>query len=126
MEEFCLYCEIGSYNSFCTCKVSGEMCGMVRRCPTEQRYKPLQNMNICRIRKEHDNMNKDKLKVRFEKHGLLYVEHGFGVITVKNPFTFIPEYIDDVVNVDNIWYVKGYEPKKEKTEVKNFKTNKSK
>ena len=66
------------------------------------------------IEKGRNGMNN---KVIFEKKGSLYIELNdeIGqVVAIKNQYDKIPDYVD-VVFVDNTPYIKGFEPKKEKT-----------
>ena len=70
-------------------------------------------------------MKPNENKVRFESKGMLYVEYGDNVIKVPNPFgDDIPAGVE-LVEVNNEYYVKGYEPKVEKKE-KPAKKNKKK
>ena len=63
-------------------------------------------------------MPKGLNKVRFELHGELYVEDGDFVYAIKNPYDYTPQFVE-IINVDGVWWVKGFEPKKEGINKKN-------
>lgn len=108
----CEYCSIGKYEEFCTCSKSGEICPFVRRCINEHRWKPLDSMEKCKNRKDEVIVPKGLNKVRFELHGELYVEDGDFVYAIKNPYDYTPQFVE-IINVDGVWHIKGFEPKKE-------------
>lgn len=119
MEKFCPYCIIEAYHNYCMCKVINEPCFFVRRCSIESRWKPVSNMEVCKLRMKQES--KYMYKIRFEKRGKLYVEYGDFVVKVDNPFgDKIPEGVNDLVEVNGVVYIKGYEPKpiKEEKETK--------
>ncbi len=109
--EFCKYCKIGAYTSFCTCKITGELCPFVRKFPCIQQWKPLDSMERCLIRKENERTNMENNKVRFEKKGKLFVEVDDFVIEINNPYDYCPDCVD-VININDKYYIKGFEPKK--------------
>lgn len=112
--EFCEYCKVGAYSSYCTCKITGEICPFVRKFPCIQQWKPLDAMNNCKIRKDENMIPTGENKVRFVKNGKLFVEIEEFVVEILNPFDYDPQTVA-VVNVDGEYYVKGYEPKKKAT-----------
>lgn len=94
MEDFCPYCNISDYMSFCTCSITNEMYGMVRRCSEKRRYVPTAHMSNCKIRKEKDNMKPEgSYKVRFCKRNILFVEIDDYVIEIENIYPEVPEYV---------------------------------
>lgn len=113
----CKYCNIGKYEEFCTCSKSGEVCPFMRRCITDHCWKPLDSMDKCKARKDEIIVPKGLNKVRFELHGELYVEDGDFVYAIKNPYDYTPQFVE-IINVDGVWYVKGFEPKKEEIDKK--------
>ena len=110
----CQFCKIGDYNGFCYCGKDGDICAFMRRCQTEYRWKPLESMDKCKLRKEGNPVPKGMYKVRFELKGVLYVEIGNFVHEIKNPYDHTPEFVD-VVQVEGKYYIKGFAPKTEKT-----------
>lgn len=56
-------------------------------------------------------LNKGEYKVLFQKKNNLYVEYAGEIAKVENPFETTPSTVD-IVEVDGIIYVKGFEPKK--------------
>lgn len=106
----CQHCEIGDYNGFCHCNKSGDICAFMRRCQNEHRWKPLESMKKCNLRKEVNPMPKGMYKVRFELRGNLYVEMGDFVQEIENPYEYTPDFVD-VVRVGGKYYVKGFAPK---------------
>lgn len=65
-------------------------------------------------------MPKGMNKVRFELKGVLYVEVGDFVYEIKNPYDYIPDFVK-IVQVDGEYYIKGFEPRKEKQAEKAIK-----
>ena len=106
---FCKYCNIAEYNKFCTCAKNGEICPFVRRCTNERRWKPLDTMSKCKLGKDEVVVPKGQNKVRFALHGELYVEDGEFVYSIKNPYDYVPEFVE-IVDIDGIKYIKGFEP----------------
>lgn len=107
LDEFCSYCKIGAYNSFCICELNKQMCGFVRRCSNELRYKPLASMSNCELRKGVQNMT----NVRFEKNGKLYVDYKDITVIVPNIYgKNIPSWVD-IIEINDKFYIKGQEPK---------------
>ena len=108
--EFCPYCNIAPYNSYCSCNKSNEICPFTRRCSTRMAHVPLASMNNCQLRKEEEMIPTNTNKVRFEKRGKLFIEVNDHVIELKNPYDYIPDYVY-LVNVNGENYIKGFEPK---------------
>ncbi|MDD4804718.1 MAG: hypothetical protein PHN69_06165 [Candidatus Pacebacteria bacterium] len=50
-------------------------------------------------------------RVRFEKRNQLYVEYKNMVVTVQNPYDYVPEFVY-LVKIKEDFYIKGFEPKK--------------
>lgn len=57
-------------------------------------------------------MSDNEKKVRFVKNNKLFVEVDDFVIEVLNPYDYEPNVVE-LVEVDGVYYVKGFEPKKE-------------
>lgn len=110
---FCRYCTIGKYEEFCTCEKNGQICPFVRRCTRDRVWKPLDSMSKCTLGKEEVKVPKGMNRVRFELHGELYVEVGEFVYSIKNPYDYVPEFVE-LVSVNDTWYIKGFEPKPSK------------
>lgn len=106
----CEYCQIADYNGFCHCGKDGDICAFMRRCQTEHRWKPLESMDKCKLRKEGKPVPKGQYKVRFELKGTLYVEMGDFVREIKNPYGYVPEFVE-VVQIDGVYYIKEFAPK---------------
>lgn len=66
-----------------------------------------------------------KKNVRFEKQGILFVDIGNMTVEVKNPFDYIPTFVE-VAMVGSNYYVKGYEPKEDNKKLKTDKKIESK
>lgn len=122
---FCKYCQIGDYAGFCTCEKNGQVCPFVRRCTNDRVWKPLVSMDKCALRKEEVKVPKGMSRVRFELHGELYVEVGEFVYSIKNPYDYIPEFVE-LVSVNDAWYIKGFEPKPSKKSKSGGKSDGSK
>ena len=58
-------------------------------------------------------MPKGMNKVKFEMRGVLYVDMGDFVQEFKNPYDYVPEFVE-LVKVDGEQYIKGFAPKKKK------------
>lgn len=116
----CQFCEIGDYNGFCHCSKNKDICAFMRRCQNERKWKPLESMDKCKLRKEGTLVPKGMNKVRFELKGVLYVEVGDFVYEIKNPYDYIPDFVK-IVQVDGEYYIKGFEPRKEKQAEKAIK-----
>lgn len=113
--EFCPYCKVDSYESYCICSKTGNICVFVRRKPCIMQWSPLESMVNCKLRQEEVVMSDNEKKVRFAKNNKLFVEIDDFVIEINNPYDYCPDYVD-VININNIYYIKGFEPKK--TEMK--------
>lgn len=113
----CEYCNVGDYNDFCHCGKDGDVCAFMRRCQTEHRWKPLESMDKCKLRKEGKPVPKGQYKVRFELRGALYVDMGDFVQEIENPYDYVPEFVE-VVQVNGKYYIKGFAPKKKETKKK--------
>lgn len=109
--QFCQFCIIAPFNDYCRCKKTGEICPFVRRCTNEMRWKPLNSMANCTYRLKEEKMNKNEYNVRFALKGKLFVEIDNYVKEIDNPFDIIPKKVE-LVWVDDMPYIKGYEPKK--------------
>lgn len=105
----CKYCNIAEYDEYCTCAKSDEICPFVRRCTNEKCWKPLDTMDKCKLRKDEVVVPQGKKKVRFALHGELYVEDREFVYSIKNPYDYIPEFVE-IVDIEGIKYIKGFEP----------------
>lgn len=90
--EFCKYCNIANYTSYCTCKINGEICPYARRCSNDRCYKP-NHMENCLLRKEGYGLKTNEYKVRFCIHNKLFVEIGDSVIEIDNPYDNVPETV---------------------------------
>lgn len=110
--EFCPYCKVDSYESYCICSKTGNICVFVRRKPCIMQWSPLESMVNCKLRKEEVVMSDNEKKVRFVKNNKLFVEIDDFVIEVLNPYDYEPNVVE-LVEVDGVYYVKGFEPKKE-------------
>ncbi|MEG0899410.1 MAG: hypothetical protein RSD67_02500 [Oscillospiraceae bacterium] len=115
----CQYCNAVTYSETPKCTLTDDYCFAVRRCQNLHCWLPTETANIsmedCRIKKGGTNMNKYKYKIRFMKYDTLYVEYEDTVIVIANPFgDKIPSGINEIVKIDDVYYVKGYEPKVEK------------
>lgn len=110
--EFCPYCKVDSYESYCICSKTGNICVFVRRKPCIMQWSPLESMVNCKLRKEEVVMSDNEKKVRFVKNNKLFVEVDDFVIEVLNPYDYEPNVVE-LVEVDGVYYVKGFEPKKE-------------
>lgn len=72
---------------------NGNICPFVRWCNVSDCWKPLPSQDTCRLKSEYTVPEKAS-RVRFEKKGELYIEvENNMVITLKNPFDFVPKYI---------------------------------
>ncbi len=109
----CEYCQIADYNGFCHCSKDGDICAFMRRCQNERKWKPLESMDKCKLRKEGNPVPKGMNKVKFEMKGVLYVDMGDFVQEFKNPYDYVPEFVE-LVKVDGEQYIKGFAPKKKK------------
>lgn len=110
--EFCPYCKVDSYESYCICSKTGNICVFVRRKPCIMQWSPLESMVNCKLRQEEVVMSDNEKKVRFVKNNKLFVEIDDFVIEVLNPYDYEPNVVE-LVEVDGVYYVKGFEPKKE-------------
>lgn len=63
--------------------------------------------------------------VRFEKSNKLYIEYQDMVVTIANPYDYIPDFVY-LVEIGNELYIKGFEPKKVEVKVKEVKEEESK
>lgn len=115
--EFCPYCKVDSYESYCICSKTGNICVFVRRKPCIMQWSPLESMVNCKLRKEEVVMSDNEKKVRFVKNNKLFVEIDDFVIEVLNPYDYEPNVVE-LVEVDGVYYVKGFEPKKETKKTK--------
>ena len=106
----CEYCQIADYNGFCHCGKDGDICAFMRRCQTEHRWKSLESMDKCNLRKEGKPVPKGQYKVRIELKGALYVEMGDFVREINNPYDYVPEFVE-VVQIDGVYYIKEFAPK---------------
>lgn len=119
---FCENCEIGTYFSYCHCKKTKELCPFVRKCSNEHRWKPLDSMEKCTLRRKDDfvQLRKGEYKVSIASKGYLFVKVDDNTtIKIRNPFDSAPEKVE-LVKVGAEYYIKGYEPRAEK----GFKTKK--
>lgn len=115
MIEMCPHYKIASYESIPICDVTGDHCYLGRRCIIEKTWLPLNSMYNCRIRNTAKGVG--MYKVRFEKGGKLYVEMDDMVVVVDNVYEYTPETVD-IKEVDGIYYIDGFEPKKNKKKIK--------
>lgn len=113
---FCEDCEIGTYFSYCYCKKTKELCPFVRKCSNEHRWKPLDSMERCTLRRKDDciTLRKGEYKVSIVSKGYLFVKVDDNTtIKIRNPFDSAPDKVE-LVKVGAEYYIKGYEPKIEK------------
>lgn len=115
--EFCPYCKVDSYESYCICSKTGNICVFVRRKPCIMQWSPLESMVNCKLRQEEVVMSDNEKKVRFVKNNKLFVEVDDFAIEVLNPYDYEPNVVE-LVEVDGVYYVKGFEPKKETKKTK--------
>ena len=98
------------------CTITNQMCHCQYRCNQISNWRNYDNLeNRCNIYKhegDKEYMTQGQYKVLYEKRGMLYVELDYNTsITVSNPYgTEIPKGVD-LIKVEDIYYVKGYEPK---------------
>lgn len=116
-----------SYNEenskYLYCNISKNVCPLMKYCYKIEKYISSDNYSInCKYYqgKEEENMNKKQgdLKVRLVNNGVLFVELGDKynqVIRVNNPYEYEPTYVN-IVESNNNYYVKGFEPKPTKKE----------
>lgn len=88
----CHYIKIKNIMELPLCSLDGKICPYVIRCNSEKKWNKIPEMNNCHIRIGHDNKHGNK--VRFEKQGLLYIEIEDKVITLDNPFDFVPTHVN--------------------------------
>lgn len=70
-------------------------------------------MNTCTRRnkvKEVGILMANEYKVEFESKGKLYININGQIKRIPNPFDYSPKKVE-LINIDNEWYIKGYEPK---------------
>lgn len=119
----CKYSYEKENSKYLYCNISKEICPLMKYCHKIGKYVSSDNYSInCKYYqgKEEDNMNKKQgeLKVRLAKDNILFVELGDKynqVIKVNNPYPYIPTYVN-VVEINELYYVKGFEPKQLKKE----------
>ena len=119
--EFCPYCNIAPYNSYCSCNKSNEICPFTRRCSTRMAHVPLASMNNCQLRKEEEMIPTNTNKVRFEKRGKLFIEVENFVIELDNPYDYIPQYVE-LIKQKGEYFIKGFESKTREEIKKSTKT----
>lgn len=88
----CPHVKIINYKEPPVCEVNNGICPYMRRCTTQMTWLPLNGMNGCKI-KESFGIPKGAHKVRFKKHGMLYVEYGDHVITIPYEGEDTPAYV---------------------------------
>lgn len=79
----------------------------------EHKWLPLDSMDSCTRRakeKEVSTLMANEHRVEFESKGKLYININGQIKRIPNPFDYSPKKVE-LVNVDNEWYIKGYEPK---------------
>lgn len=100
------------------CSIDNMICPLVRFCQVESRIINTDGHLNCNKRVEEvEKMPNGKYRVKFNDRGFLYVEIKDINQTrkIKNPFDSIPKFVD-LVEIDNEYYIRGYEPTKEVTE----------
>lgn len=127
----CKYSYNEENSQYLYCNISRQMCPMMKYCHKIEKYVSSDNYSTnCKYYqgKEEEDMNTNNkqgsLRVRLIKGKVLYVELGDinnQVIRVDNPYQFNPTYVD-LIEVNEIYYVKGFEPKLPKKEKKDFIT----
>lgn len=97
------------------CSINNQVCPLVRFCPNENRILNIKGHENCKVRKEDEfKMPNGKSKVNLQDKGYLYVEIEDikQVRKIKNPFDHVPKWVEVVLSeVDNQYYIKGFEPK---------------
>ena len=117
----CKYCEIGSYFGTCLCTKENTVCPFMRRCSMEHKWLPLHGMDDCLVRKEGvkvGNLSKNEYIVSFVRNGKIYVDINGIMYKFSNPYDYEPKTIK-LIKIDDVYYIEGFEPKKEK--IKNKK-----
>lgn len=95
------------------CNITKEPCPLVRFCDKVNKLINNDFYENCRYYiMENEKLKNGFYKVRFEKHGKLYVEVDNKVLTFDNTFKEVPKQIE-LVNVEDVYYIKGTEPKQE-------------
>lgn len=100
------------------CTVTSQMCNCQYRCEKISNWRNYDNLeNRCNIYKhegDKEYMTQGQYKVLYEKRGRLCVELSYDTsIMINNPYPLdkIPKGVD-LVKIKDIYYVKGFEPKK--------------
>ena len=116
----CKYSKINENDSanrhYLYCKIhNNEMCPLIRYC---SKIKDFINIDAydkkCKYFIKGETMKREfENKVLFEKKHKLYIEINDTIITVENPFEYIPEFVK-LVKVKSEYYVDGFQPKYKK------------
>lgn len=88
----CPYVKIIGYQDMPICEKKNTVCPMMRRCTTRTTWLPLNGMDGCKIKNEVE-MPKGAYKVRFKKHGILYIEVGDQIVTLAYNGEDTPQYV---------------------------------
>lgn len=89
-----------------SCSISKERCPFVYYCTRIMAYKPSASFpEYCGVRDSLINP-KGYYKVEFERHGNLYIKVDGFIEIVKNPYTFIPNYVKMTKLKSGKWKIK--------------------
>lgn len=96
------------------CRIMKDTCPLVRYCDKVNKLINNDFYENCRYYiMENGKVKKGFSRVRFEKHGKLYVEVENTVVTFDNPYDEVPKEVE-IIKVNNTYYIKGTEPKEVK------------
>lgn len=88
----CPYTKIKGYHEMPLCEKQNSVCPMMRRCSERMVWLPLKQMETCKIRTQVE-IPKNAYRVRFKKHGNLYVEIDNKVIMIPYDSEDTPQYV---------------------------------
>ncbi len=88
----CPYVKIKGYHEMPFCEKQNSVCPMMRRCSEKMMWLPLKSMDGCKIKNETE-LPKGAHRVRFKKHGMLYVEYDNSVIAIPYDKDDTPKYV---------------------------------
>lgn len=88
----CPYVKIKGYHEMPLCEKQNSVCPMMRRCSEKMMWLPLKSMDSCKIKNETE-LPKGAHRVRFKKHGMLYVEYDNKVIMIPYDEDNTPQYV---------------------------------
>lgn len=100
------------------CRYTNTICIYPMYCDKINKWKVSNRGEKCMLKdKELIKIPKGANKVRFEKHNQLYVEYQDMVITIENPYDYVPYFVY-LIKLKEEFYIKGFEPKIEKINTK--------